>query len=95
MSVSGSPSTTSRTACPPRHQDARLAAQGQDVPPRCPHPSGRSLLHAGIGHPDTVHAIQRFRSADGVVIVIPVYKAAYSGQLKALLDLLPRCAVRA
>ncbi|MFG2133334.1 NAD(P)H-dependent oxidoreductase [Streptomyces sp. NPDC048751] len=41
----------------------------------------------------TVHAIERFRSADGVVIGIPVYKAAYSGMLKALLDLLPRCAL--
>ncbi|MFF3516792.1 NAD(P)H-dependent oxidoreductase [Streptomyces sp. NPDC002573] len=46
-----------------------------------------------IGHPETVHAIERFRSADGVVIGIPVYKAAYSGQLKALLDLLPQCAL--
>ncbi|GGY13516.1 NAD(P)H-dependent oxidoreductase [Streptomyces anandii] len=41
----------------------------------------------------TVHAIERFRSADGVVIVIPLYKAAHSGQLKALLDLLSQCAL--
>ncbi len=51
------------------------------------------MLHADIGHPETVHAIERFRSADGVVIGIPVYKAAHSGQLQALLNLLPQCAL--
>lgn len=56
------------------------------------HPSGRSLAARGHRHLDRPR-IERFRSADGVVIVIPLYKAAHSGQLKALLDLLSQCAL--
>jgi FMN reductase len=33
---------------------------------------------------------QELKGASGVIIVSPVYKAAYSGALKTLLDLLPQ-----
>lgn len=91
LSVSGSPSATSRTARLLRHLDARLTAQGHQVLPldvRTLSPD--ALLGADFGHPDIVRATELFARADGVVIGTPVYKAAYSGLLKALLDLLPQ-----
>ncbi|MFD0313295.1 NADPH-dependent FMN reductase [Streptomyces flavalbus] len=94
LSVSGSPSATSRTARLLRHLDGRLAAQGHEVIPLDvrtlpPEP----LLHADVAHPAIARATALFERADGVVIGTPVYKAAYSGLLKSLLDLLPQHAL--
>ncbi|AJE81509.1 FMN reductase [Streptomyces albus] len=94
LSVSGSPSATSRTARLLRHLDSRLAAQGHEVIPldvRTLPPE--ALLGADFGHPALVEAAALFARADGVIIGTPVYKAAYSGLLKALLDLLPQYAL--
>lgn len=94
LSVSGSPSPTSRTARLLRHLDDRLTAQGHDVVPfdvrTLP---AEALLGADFGHPAIVEATELFRQADGVVVGTPVYKAAYSGLLKSLLDLLPQYAL--
>ncbi|MEV5319378.1 NADPH-dependent FMN reductase [Streptomyces sp. NPDC052687] len=94
LSVSGSPSATSRTARLLRHLDDRLVAQGHQVVPldvRTLPPE--ALLHAHLGHPAIAEATALFAQADGVVIGTPVYKAAYSGLLKSLLDLLPQYAL--
>ncbi|CAL9353922.1 NADPH-dependent FMN reductase [Streptomyces werraensis] len=94
LSVSGSPSATSRTARLLRHLDQRLVAQGHEVVPldvRTLPPE--ALLHADFRHPAIAEATALFQRADGVVIGTPVYKAAYSGLLKALLDLLPQYAL--
>ena len=94
LSVSGSPSVSSRTAKLVRHLDARLVAQGHDVVPldirTIP---AEALLGADFRHPAIVEATELFARADGIVIATPVYKAAYSGVLKALLDLLPQYAL--
>ncbi len=94
LSVSGSPSATSRTARLLRHLDHRLAAEGHEVIPldvRTLPPE--ALLGADVRHPAIAEAIAQFARADGVVIGTPVYKAAYSGLLKSLLDLLPQYAL--
>ncbi|MFJ9117271.1 NADPH-dependent FMN reductase [Streptomyces sp. NPDC102394] len=94
LSVSGSPSPTSRTGRLLRHLDQRLIAQGHEVIPldvRTLPPE--ALLHADFGHPAITRAAALFEQAEGVVIGTPVYKAAYSGLLKALLDLLPQYAL--
>ncbi|GAA2402474.1 NADPH-dependent FMN reductase [Streptomyces coeruleofuscus] len=94
LSVSGSPSATSRTARLLRHLDARLTDQGHEVMPldvRSLPPE--ALLRADFGHPAIIEATALFEQADGVVIGTPVYKAAYSGLLKSLLDLLPQYAL--
>ncbi|MDQ1014191.1 NADPH-dependent FMN reductase [Streptomyces afghaniensis] len=94
LSVSGSPSATSRTARLLRHLDGRLTDQGHEVIPldvRSLPPE--ALLRADFGHPAIVEATALFEHADGVVIGTPVYKAAYSGLLKSLLDLLPQYAL--
>ncbi|MFF2848686.1 NADPH-dependent FMN reductase [Streptomyces sp. NPDC058001] len=94
LSVSGSPSATSRTAKLLRHLDTRIRAQGHEVIPldvRTLPPE--ALLGADFGHPAIVETTALFARADGVVIGTPVYKAAYSGLLKSLLDLLPQYAL--
>ncbi|MFG2771117.1 NADPH-dependent FMN reductase [Streptomyces sp. NPDC048350] len=94
LSVSGSPSASSRTARLLRHLDARLAAQGHEVVPLDVRTlPADALLGADFGHPAIVEATALFDRADGVVIGTPVYKAAYSGLLKSLLDLLPQYAL--
>ena len=52
-----------------------------------------ALLGADFRHPAIVEATDLFARADGVVVGTPVYKASYSGVLKALLDLLPQYAL--
>jgi FMN reductase len=94
LSVSGSPSATSRTARLLDHVGTRLAAQGHQVTSLEVRglPSD-ALLGADFGHPAIVAAAELFDRADVVVIGTPVYKAAYSGLLKSLLDLLPQYAL--
>ncbi|MGW5639973.1 NADPH-dependent FMN reductase [Streptomyces sp. NPDC003832] len=94
LSVSGSPSPTSRTTRLLHHLDDRLRRQGHEVTPlevRSLPPE--ALLGAHFGHPSIVAATELFARADGIVIGTPVYKAAYSGLLKSLLDVLPQYAL--
>ncbi|GGJ44182.1 NADPH-dependent FMN reductase [Streptomyces brasiliensis] len=94
LSVSGSPSATSRTARLLRHLYERLRLQGHDVTVLDVRTlPADALLHADLRHPAIVQATAQFEQADGVVIGTPVYKAAYSGLLKALLDVLPQYAL--
>jgi FMN reductase len=94
LSVSGSPSASSRTHRLLRHLDDRLTAQGHDVIPfdvrTVP---ADALLGADFRHPAIVEAAALVARADGLVVGTPVYKASYSGVLKALLDLLPQYAL--
>jgi FMN reductase len=94
LSVSGSPSASSRTNRLLRHLDQRLVAQGHRVIPLDVRTvPAEALLGADFRHPAIVAATELFARADGVVVGTPVYKAAYSGVLKALLDLLPQYAL--
>ncbi|MER8188226.1 NADPH-dependent FMN reductase [Kitasatospora sp. NPDC094015] len=95
LSVSGSPSATSRTTRLLRHVDARLTAYGHRVVPfEVRSLPADALLAGDVSHPELARAIELFAEADGVVIGTPVYKAAYSGLLKTLLDVLPQYALR-
>ncbi|MFG2673258.1 NADPH-dependent FMN reductase [Streptomyces sp. NPDC048445] len=94
LSVSGSPSPTSRTARLLRDLDDRLRDQGHEVISlEVRTLPADALLGAQFGHPTILAATELFAQADGVVIGTPVYKAAYSGLLKSLLDLLPQYAL--
>lgn len=48
------------------------------------------LIHANFGSPAIIEANQLVEAADAVIIASPVYKASYTGVLKAFLDLLPQ-----
>ena len=94
LTVSGSPSVTSRSALLLEHVSHVLARSGHQVT----HLSLRdlpaeALLHARFGDPAIVRAARQLEHADGVVVATPVYKAAYSGLLKSWLDLLPQYAL--
>jgi FMN reductase len=93
--LSGSPSATSRTAAVLRHLGARLRTAGhqvdfvaiRDLP-------AAAVLAGDAADPQIDSVVKAIESADGVVVASPVYKAAYSGLLKSLLDLLPQFALR-
>ncbi|MGW1563549.1 NADPH-dependent FMN reductase [Streptomyces sp. NPDC002144] len=94
VSVSGSPSATSRTHRLLRHLDDWLRAQGHEVIPLDVRTiPAEALLGADFRHPAIIEATELFDRVDGVVVGTPVYKASYSGVLKALLDLLPQYAL--
>jgi len=91
VAISGSPSRTSRTG---RVLDyaARLLAGHQihvqrfdvsDLP-------AEDLLWGRADSEALAEAARHIQAADGVIIGTPVYKAAYTGILKAFLDLLDR-----
>jgi len=69
----------------------RLASQGHGVRKldvrELP---AQALLLADYAEPSITKAVQAVADADAIVIATPIYKAAYTGLLKAFLDLLPQ-----
>ncbi|HFZ8995273.1 TPA: NADPH-dependent FMN reductase [Citrobacter freundii] len=51
------------------------------------------LLYARFDSPALKTLVEQLQEADGLIVATPVYKAAYSGALKTLLDLLPERAL--
>ena len=51
---------------------------------------GDALLRADFSHAAIQAALEQVAQATAVVVATPVYKASYSGVLKAFLDLLPQ-----
>ena len=93
--VSGSPSATSRTTALLHLVAGRLLADGieaevlevRDLP-------AAALLQGDTEDPAVALAVARVAAADAVVVGSPIYKASYTGLLKAFLDLLPQFALR-
>jgi len=89
--LAGSPSAPSRSTRLLQHAGERLALLGhrhskidvRNLP-------AKALLHADFKHAEIQAALSQIAQASAVVIATPVYKAAYSGILKAFLDLLPQ-----
>jgi FMN reductase len=93
--ISGSPSSTSRTerlaaSIAPRIAARDVTASLLDVRTL----PAEDLLHARADSPKLAEAIARVAAADGIVVATPIYKAAYSGLLKAFLDVLPQFGLR-
>ncbi|PXY22245.1 NADPH-dependent FMN reductase [Prauserella muralis] len=93
LALSGSPSPTIRTEAVLTHLVGRLRAQAHRVAltPVRELPPG-PLLSADTAHPDIAAVAGAVGASDGIIVASPVYKAAYSGLLKSLLDLLPQYA---
>lgn len=92
--LSGSPSVTSRTAALADHLAARLRTHGHTVTSlRIRDLPAEPLTLADTTHPAIAKVVSAVAEADGVVVASPVFKAAYSGLLKLLLDLLPQYAL--
>ncbi len=90
ITIAGSPSAPSRSSAildyarrtiEPRGIEVRML-QVRDLDPA-------ELLHARWDGPTLKDAIAQVATAQGVILCTPVYKAAYTGILKAFLDVLP------
>ena len=94
VAIAGSPSHPSRSYAVLEEAQKILKAQGaeleillvRDLP-------AEDLLHARFGSAIINAATAQVTAADAVIISTPVYKAAYTGILKAFLDLLPQKAL--
>lgn len=89
--LAGSPSAPSRSTRVLHHIGEKLALLGhrytkldvRDLP-------GDAVMRADFGNAAIQAALAQVAAATAVVVSTPVYKAAYSGALKAFLDLLPQ-----
>jgi len=89
--LGGSPAAPSSTGRLLDHVGDKLAALGhrhsklnvRDLP-------AKALLHADFADLALKRAIDAVAEADAIVIATPIYKASYTGVLKAFLDLLPQ-----
>jgi FMN reductase len=94
LAISGSPSSKSRTALVAQHVLGMLRSESietkflsiRDLP-------AEALLRANIADPKIAEALSLVESAAGIVIATPIFKAAYSGLLKCMLDILPQFAL--
>lgn len=90
VTIAGSPMEPSRTTALLDHVGAQLMAAGLSVHAvqvrRLP---AEDLLFGRYNSPAVAAVAAAIAAARGVVLATPVYKGAYSGVLKALLDLLP------
>ncbi|HEX6347732.1 NADPH-dependent FMN reductase [Umezawaea sp.] len=95
LTISGSPSASARTGVLVDHVNARLVEAGHDVRTlRVRQLPTLPLLTEDMNDPAIAEAVTLVLRADGIVVASPVYRAAYSGLVKALLDLLPKRALR-
>lgn len=94
VSLSGSPSLQSRSAGLLEWSRRWLSARGVEVVSFGVRDfAAEDLLHGRFDSPQVIELAERVRAADGLLVATPVYKAAYSGALKTLLDLLPERAL--
>lgn len=93
--IAGSPTSRSRSAALLHSVGQRLQFRGaqvrellvRDLP-------AQALLLADVHHPALQGVRAQVAQAEVIVIATPVYKAAYSGVLKVLLDLLAQDALK-
>ncbi len=89
--LGGSPAPHSSSSRLLQHIGERLALHGQRLHRiEVRDLSATALLSLDTDEPSIARALAQVRQADAVVVATPVYKAAYSGLLKAFLDLLPQ-----
>lgn len=93
--INGSPVQPSRSSGLAALLQQRLVERGyrvdslhvRDLP-------AEALMYARFDDPKIVLAARQVERAAGVIVVSPVYKAAYTGTFKAFIDLLPQYGLR-
>jgi FMN reductase len=88
--INGSPSRRSKTAALLEVIERRATAAGaavemvsvRDFP-------AEALLFGDVTEPALQHFLEQVACASALVVATPIYKASYSGALKALLDIIP------
>ena len=95
VTLASSPSAASRTDAVLGHIERRLIVRGHDVQRVVIRDlPAEALLRADVTDPRIAAVVAQIDAADAVVVTTPVYKAAYTGLLKTLLDVLPQYALR-
>lgn len=93
--IAGSPTAPSRSALLLDHAAARLKLQGLDVIQVSVRDfPAEDLVQAKFDSPAFAAFKSQVESAAGIIVATPIYKASYTGVLKALLDILPQSALR-
>jgi FMN reductase len=93
LTINGSPSSSSRTSALLADLARRLEAEGHRVQRlNVRELPAEDLLHGRANAGGIASAVAEVVRADGIVIGTPIYKASYTGILKAFLDLLPQFA---
>ena len=93
--ISSSPSTSSRTEAVLGDLSHRVQRAGHLIAPIVLRDlPAEPLLRADTDDDDIARAACTLARADAVIVSTPVYKAAYSGLLKAFLDLLPQTGLK-
>jgi FMN reductase len=94
VSLSASPSSASRTQFLLSWIGKRLASPAVDlVQINLRELPADELLAIAPAREEILQCIDRIVQADVVIVATPIYKAAYTGLLKAILDLLPQNAL--
>jgi FMN reductase len=89
--LGGSPSPNSSTSRLLQHVGNQLAPFGRRITRiEARELDPQALLAADCGEPGIARLLHLVAQAEVLVVATPVYKAAYSGLLKAVLDLLPQ-----
>jgi FMN reductase len=88
--VHGSPSATSRSTLLAGLVVEAARRAGVDAEPwSLADFDAGDVFHARTAAPAVARFVESVRGAAGIVLATPVYKAAYSGALKAIVDLIP------
>jgi len=91
LGLSGSPTATSKTAQLVEWTLGQLACEGIEVLHiRARELDARALLAGDTGETSMARLLREMDRAQGLVIGTPIFKAAYTGLLKATLDLMPQ-----
>ncbi|TDT60138.1 FMN reductase [Enterobacter sp. AG5470] len=94
VTLAGSPRFPSRSSALLEYARERLSAQDIEVCHWHLHNfAPEDLLYANFDSPALQTLIEQLKSADGLIVATPIYKASFSGALKTLLDLLPERAL--
>lgn len=94
IAISASPSATSKTAAFADYVLAQLRSDTVETAHlRLRELDGAALLGGNLKNPVIDAAIAQVDEADAVIIATPIFKASYSGLLKAFLDVLPQFAL--
>lgn len=91
LAITGNPTFPSRTYGLVNYANTLLQQQGlstetiavRDFP-------AEVLVHGQYNSPELEPIKAKLEQADGVIVATPIYKASYTGLLKAFLDLLPQ-----
>jgi FMN reductase len=94
LAINGSPRIVSRSATLLNHVAEAVEESGHEVVDlRILDLPADALLAGNTAAPDIAASLELLASVDALVIATPVYKAAYTGLLKAWLDLVPQFAL--